>query len=177
MKKTLIYISLIFVFIFIYLLQSLFFVNFTIASVKPNIVIILVLFIGLFMGRSRGIIYGIIYGIFIDFWIGRSLGITSVCLAIVGIIGGTFDKNFSKDSRIVILLIGVFSTIFYEILSYVMQIVFFNINVEILAFTKTLLLESIYNMLIIIIIYPIIKNVGYEVESEIKGDKILTRYF
>lgn len=177
MKKILIYISLIFAFIFIYLLQSIFFVNFTIAGVKPNLFVILVLFIGLFMGRSRGIIYGIIYGIFIDFWIGRNLGITSVCLAIVGIIGGTFDKNFSKDSRIVILLIGVFSTIFYEILSYVVQIVFFNINVEILAFTKTLLLESIYNMLIIIIIYPIIKNVGYEVESEIKGDKILTRYF
>ena len=116
MKKALIYISLIFVFIFIYLLQSLFFVNFTIAGVKPNIIIILVLFIGLFIGRSRGIIYGIIYGIFIDLWIGKSIGITSICLAIVGIIGGAFDKNFSKDSRIVILLIGAFCTIVYEIL-------------------------------------------------------------
>ena len=55
MKKALIYISLIFVFIFIYLLQSVFFVNFTIAGVMPNIVVILVLFIGLFIGRSRGI--------------------------------------------------------------------------------------------------------------------------
>ena len=108
MKKALIYISLIFVFIFIYLLQSVFFVNFTIAGVMPNIVVILALFIGLFIGRSRGIIYGIIYGIFMDLWIGKNIGITSVCLAIVGIIGGTFDKNFSKDSRIVILLIGAF---------------------------------------------------------------------
>lgn len=177
MKKALIYISLILVFIFIYLLQSIFFVNFTIAGVKPNLFVILVLFIGLFMGRSRGTIYGIIYGILIDLWIGKSLGITSVCLATVGIIGGLFDKNFSKDSRIVILLIGMFSTIFYETLSYIMYIIFFNINIEILTFIKILLLESIYNILLIIIIYPIIKSVGYEVESEIKGDKILTRYF
>ena len=62
----------------------------------PNIVVILALFIGLFIGRSRGIIYGIIYGIFMDLWIGKNIGITSVCLAIVGIIGGTFDKNFQK---------------------------------------------------------------------------------
>lgn len=177
MKKTLIYISLIFVFIFIYLLQSLFFINFTIAGIKPNIVIILVLFIGLFMGRSRGIIYGIIYGILIDLWIGKNIGMTSICLAVVGIIGGAFDKNFSKDSRIVILLIGAFCTIVYETLLYIFQIVFFSVDVEMVSFLKILALETIYNILIIIIIYPIMRNVGYEVESEIKGDKILTRYF
>ena len=177
MKKALIYISLIFVFIFIYLLQSVFFVNFTIAGVMPNIVVILALFIGLFIGRSRGIIYGIIYGIFMDLWIVKNIGITSVCLAIVGIIGGTFDKNFSKDSRIVILLIGAFCTIVYEVLLYVLQGVFFQISVEVIPFLKILALETIYNIFIIIIIYPIMKNVGYEIESEIKGDKILTRYF
>ena len=177
MKRALIYISLIFVFIFIYLLQSLFFVNFTIAGVKPNIVIILVLFIGLFIGRSRGTIYGIIYGIFIDLWIGKNIGITSICLAVVGIIGGAFDKNFSKDSRIVILLIGAFCTIVYETLLYVFQIIFFQVSVEIIPFLKILAIETIYNILIITIIYPLMKNIGYEVESEIKGDKILTRYF
>lgn len=134
MKKTLIYISLILVFIFIYLLQSLFFVNFTIAGVQPNIIVILVLFIGLFMGRSRGIIYGVIYGILMDLWIGKNIGITSICLAIVGVIGGAFDKNFSKDSRIVILLIGAFCTLIYEVLLYIFQIIFFNVSVEIFPF-------------------------------------------
>ena len=104
----------------------------------PNIVVILALFIGLFIGRSRGIIYGIIYGIFMDLWIGKNIGITSVCLAIVGIIGGTFDKNFSKDSRIVILLIGAFCTIVYEVLLYVLQGVFFQISVEVIPFLKIL---------------------------------------
>ena len=107
----------------------------------------------------------------------KNIGITSVCLAIVGIIGGTFDKNFSKDSRIVILLIGAFCTIVYEVLLYVLQGVFFQISVEVIPFLKILALETIYNIFIIIIIYPIMKNVGYEIESEIKGDKILTRYF
>ena len=112
-----------------------------------------------------------------DLWIGKHIGITSICLAIVGIIGGAFDKNFSKDSRIVIVLIGAFCTFAYEVLLYIFQIIFFNINAEIFAFLKILVIEMIYNIFIIIIIYPIMRNVGYEVESEIKGDKILTRYF
>ena len=65
----------------------------------------------------------------------------------------------------------------YEILVYIFQILFFQVNAEIIPFLKILAIETIYNVLIITIIYPIMKNVGYEIESEIKGDKILTRYF
>lgn len=177
MKKFLIHLSLILVFIVVYLLQSTFFINFTIAGVMPNIFVILVLFIGLYMGRAMGTIYGIIFGIFIDIWIGQRIGMTSIGLAIIGIIGGIFDKNFSKDSRIIILIMGLLSTAIYEGLIYFLQIIFLQINVEILSFIKILLFEEIYNMFIIIILYPLIKNIGYEIESEIKGDKILTRYF
>lgn len=177
MKKFLIHLSLILVFIIVYLLQSTFFINFTIAGVMPNIFVILVLFIGLYMGRAMGTIYGIIFGIFIDTWIGQRIGMTSIGLAIIGIIGGIFDKNFSKDSRIIMLIMGLLSTAIYEGLIYFLQIIFLQINVEILSFIKILLFEEIYNMFIIIILYPLIKNIGYEIESEIKGDKILTRYF
>ena len=52
-----------------------------------------------------------------------------------------------------------------------------GINVEVLSFIKILLIEVVYNMLIVIILYPLIKNVGYEIENEVKGDRILTRYF
>lgn len=177
MKKFLIHLSLILVFIVVYLLQSTFFINFTIAGVMPNIFVILVLFIGLYMGRAMGTIYGIIFGIFIDTWIGQRIGMASIGLAIIGIIGGIFDKNFSKDSRIIMLIMGLLSTAIYEGLIYFLQIIFLQINVEILSFIKILLFEEIYNMFIIIILYPLIKNIGYEIESEIKGDKILTRYF
>ena len=42
---------------------------------------------------------------------------------------------------------------------------------------KILFIEVIYNIIIIIILYPIMKVTGDEIENEIKGDKILTRYF
>lgn len=177
MRKVLIHISLIITFIIIYLLQTVLFSHFTIAGIMPNIFVILMLFIGLYMGRTMGIIYGISFGIFIDIWIGKSMGFTSVALAIVGLLSGVLDKTLSKDSRITVLLMGIISTIVYEVILYFLQYMFLGINVEVLSFIKILLIEVVYNMLIVIILYPLIKNVGYEIENEVKGDRILTRYF
>lgn len=177
MKKILIHISLIVTFVVIYLLQSIFFSHFTIAGIMPNVFVILMLFIGLYMGRTMGCIYGIVFGIFIDIWIGKSIGITSVALALIGVISGILEKTLSKDSRITVLLMGVFTTMIYEVFIYVLQYIIFGTNLEILNFIKILLIEVVYNMLLIIILYPLISNVGYEIENEVKGDRILTRYF
>ena len=177
MKKILIHISLIVTFVVIYLLESIFFSHFTIAGIMPNVFVILMLFIGLYMGRTMGCIYGIVFGIFIDIWIGKSIGITSVALALIGVISGVLEKTLSKDSRITVLLMGVFTTMIYEVFIYVLQYIIFGTNLEILNFIKILLIEVVYNMLLIIILYPLISNVGYEIENEIKGDRILTRYF
>ena len=177
MKKILIHVGLIITFIIIYLLQSIFFNGFTIAGIMPNIFIILMLFIGLYMGRIYGIIYGIIFGIFLDIWVGKTLGITSIALALIGVISGILDKTFSKDSRMIVIFMGILSTVIYEIALYFMQYIAIGINVEVLKFIEILLIEIIYNVIIIIILYPLMKFAGYEIENEIKGDKILTRYF
>lgn len=177
MKKFLIDVGLILTFIVIYLIQTIFFTHFTIAGIMPNVFIILMLYIGLYMGRTMGVIYGIIYGILIDIWVGKSLGLTSVALALVGILGGLFDKTLSKDSRLTVLLMGAICTIIYEIVLYFFNYMFFKINIEIYSFLKILFIETIYNVLLIIIVYPLMKATGYEIENEIKGDRILTRYF
>ncbi len=177
MKKFLIHVGLILTFIVIYLIQTIFFTHFTIAGIMPNVFIILMLYIGLYMGRTMGVIYGIIYGILIDIWVGKSLGLTSVALALVGILGGLFDKTLSKDSRLTVLLMGAICTIIYEIVLYFFNYMFFKINIEIYSFLKILFIETIYNVLLIIIVYPLMKATGYEIENEIKGDRILTRYF
>ena len=143
----------------------------------PNIFIILMLYIGLYMGRTMGIVYGVIYGIFIDIWIGRNLGVTSISLALIGLISGMLDKTLSKDSRITVIMMGAICTIIYEVSLYFIQYMALGINIEVLNFIKILFVEVIYNILLIIILYPLMKVTGYEIENEIKGDIILTRYF
>ncbi len=177
MKKTLIIIGLILTFLIIYFLQANFFSWFTIAGIKPNLFIILVLFISLFVGMKYGICFGIIFGLFLDIVIGKSIEINTIMLTIVAILGGFFDKNFSKDSKITIMLMVIGTTLIFEIGSYILSIIILNTNIEILSFTKIILLEVLYNAILTVILYPLIQIVGYKIEDIFKGQKILTRYF
>ena len=177
-KKAIISIVLILIFFIIYFLQSNYFTWFTIAWIKPNIFVILALFIGLFLGMKYGLCFGIIYGFFLDSLIGRNIGTSSLMLGIIGLIGGYIDKNFSKDNRLMIMAMVTVTTIIYEIGLYIIQSVVLSYQIEqINILIKTLAIEIIFNMIITIIIYPLIKKAGYYVEGVFKESNVLTRYF
>lgn len=177
MKKVIINIILILVAFIIYYLQSNFFTWFNIAGVMPNIFVIFVLFIGLFANRTVGTVYGIGIGIMLDLLLGTRVGIYAVGLGLIGFLAGAFDKNFSKDSRMTIMVMTSVATIIFEVLSYLLKYIFLSINVEPLQFTIILLIEIVFNLLLTIILYPAIQKFGYKIENEYKGNKILTRYF
>lgn len=177
MKKTIINISLVITAIFIYLLQSNFFNWFNIAGIMPNLFIIIVLFIGLFGNKTMGTIYGLVIGLVLDLVIGRKVGINSIALGLIGFLATVFDKNFSKDSRMTIMVMVVVATIIFEVLSYLLNYIFVAMNIEMLNFIKILVIEIIYNLMIVIILYPLMQKFGYYMENEYKGNKILTKYF
>ena len=143
----------------------------------PNMFIILVLFIGLFYSRIAGIAYGIFFGVLLDFFIGRKIGLSGIFLGIIGFIGGVFDKNFSKENKLTIIMMVTICTIIYELSLYLIGGIFYKYSFEIISFVKILLIECLYNIIMTIILYPIIQNLGYKIEAVYKGDKILTRYF
>lgn len=177
MKKIIINVLLLVTFLIIYFLQLNFFSWFKIAGVMPNLFVILVFYIGLFSGRSMGLTYGIIFGIILDLLVGENVGMTAIMLGITGIVGGILDKNFSKDSRITIMLMVVGSTVIYEIGMYILRYAILKSSIEIVSFIKILAVEVIFNILITIILYPLIQKTGHSIENEYKGSKILTRYF
>lgn len=177
MRKTLTITLLIVTFLIIYFLQVNFFNWFTIAGVKPNFFIVFILFISLYAGNKVGIPFGIISGLFLDIILGKNLGTYAIMFGIIGIIGGYFDKNFSKESKITIILMVIGSTFIFEIGSYIIQIIEQSINIEVIEFTKILFVEAIYNAILTIIFYPLMQKLGYKIEETFKVQKILTRYF
>lgn len=177
LRKVLAVILLILIFFVIYFLQSNFFTWFTIGTVQPNLFVIFILVIGLFAGKKIGIVLGIVFGFYIDFVIGRQVGISGIMLGIVGLIGEILDKNFSKESRLTIMLMIAGCTAIFEIGCYIFNVMTLEMNFEILAFIKILLIEIIYNLIITIIIYPIVQKAGHSLEDTFKTKKILTRYF
>ena len=175
MKKVVI--NVILILIALIILQANFFSWFTIAGIMPNLFVILELFIGLFSRKSMGAIYGIIIGMLLDSIIGTKIGINAIGLGLVGFLAAVFDKNFSKDSRMTIMVMVMVATASFETLIYIINYMVLATNVEILNFIKILAIEVIYNVILTIILYPLIQKFGYYIENEYKENKILTRYF
>ena len=98
-------------------------------------------------------------------------------LGAIGIIGILFDKNFSKENRITLMVMVVISTIIYEVGSYILGYFVYSTYIQIPAFIKVLLIECLFNVLITIIFYPLMQFCGNKMENEYKGERILTRYF
>lgn len=177
MKRFIINICLILTFVLIYILQSNFFIGFRIAGIMPNVFVIYILFIGLFAHKIMGPVYGIICGIFLDFFLGKKIGINSIMLGAVGIMGIVFDRNFSKENRITLMVMVLISTICFEVGSYILNYFINKSSLEWLTFAKILAIECVYNLLLTLILYPIMQILGNKIEKEYKGNKILTRYF
>lgn len=177
MKKIIINVILILIAFVIYFLQSNFFNWFNIAGVKPNLFVIYILFIGLFGHRGMGITYGAVYGIILDFLFKERIGAYLLGLTIVGVIATIFEKNFSKNSRITIMVMVIVSTIIFEIIMCILDYILYSTNIEIVKFVQILIIEILYNTVLSIIIYPAIQKFGYTIENEYKGNRILTKYF
>lgn len=177
MEKSLIIFGIFIIFLIIYFLQSNFFTWFNIAGIQPNLFIILVLFVGLYGGKTLGFGTGIIIGIFLDIFIGRNYGITSILYGSIGFFGGYLDKNFSKDSKITVMLMVISSTLIFETLFYLINSLNNNANIEIISFIKIVLIETIFNIILTIILYPLLNMVKDIVEENFKTRNILTKYF
>lgn len=93
------------------------------------------------------------------------------------ILADIYDKNFSKDNRITIMIIVLSTTIIYELGMYILNVFKLSISLELISFIKILIIECIYNILLTIIIYPIIQKLGDLLEEIFKEQKILTKYF
>ncbi len=177
MKKFIINVLLFLAFLIIYFLHSNLFVWFKIAGVMPNLFVILVLFIGLYAHKYMGVIYGIVFGLLLDFFIGKKIGVTAIMLGIVGLVGVLFDKNFSKENRITLIVMVMITTVIFEIGEYLINYFVIRQPFELIPFIQVLLVECIYNAIITIILYPLMQISGNKIEKEYKGNKILTRYF
>lgn len=177
MKKAIITIILFITFLIIYFLQVNVFSNYTIAGIAPNLFIVLVLFIGLYANQALGVAFGIVIGLFLDSIYAKSIGPSAIMLCIVGFLGSYFDKNFSKDNKLTILLMVIGSTAIYEFGLYSLRAIILNFSFETYEFIRIVLLEILYNSLLTIIFYPIIQKAGYAIDRNFKQNNLLTRYF
>ena len=75
------------------------------------------------------------------------------------------------------MLMTIGATLICEIISYLIQIIVFKLSIELLPFIKVVAIETLYNAMLIIIIYPLIEKAGEILEKVFKKKSILTKYY
>ena len=66
------------------------------------------------------------------------------------------------------MLMTIGATLICEIISYLIQIIVFKLSIELLPFIKIVAIETLYNAMLIIIIYPLIEKAGEILEKVFK---------
>lgn len=177
MKKVIDILLIILIFFIIYFLQINFFSWFNIAGIKPNLFVILMMLIGLFMKKYYGFGFGVLFGILLDFFVGTKIGINAIALGIVGLVSSYLDKNFSKDNRMTVIFMTIGLTLISAITEYILKILFCNEALQILGFVRIVSIEVIFNIILIIILYPIFYWFGNKIENDFTSNKSFLNFF
>lgn len=142
--------------------------NLALAGIIPNLMIILTSSFGFMRGEKEGLIIGFFCGLLSDIFFGEFLGFYALLLMYIGYLNGKFCRVFyPEDIKLPIALI-IISDLSYGILCYVLLYLLrgrFNFPYY---FTKVILPEALYTIMVTMFLYPIILKVNEKLEAREK---------
>ena len=154
-----------------FLLQTTVFQFLSIASVAPNLLLILTASFGLMRGKKEGLWVGFFCGLAIDLFYGNLFGFYALLYMYMGYMSGFFYKVFyDEDIRVPMVLIAV-SDLVYSLLVYVLHFLL-RLRLDFLAYLEHIILpEMIYTMILSLVVYRLLywinrKLTEYEMEGQ-----------
>ena len=148
-----------------FLLQCTIFKKLAIASISPNLLIVVTASFGFMRGKKEGLFIGFFCGILMDVMFGSILGLYALIYMYIGYVNGFFKKIFFPDEvKLPILLIAV-SDFFCNLLIYFVLFWFrgrFDIGYYLM---HTILPELVYTMIVAIVLYFILLKINQKLEE------------
>lgn len=90
-------VTIFFIIVICFLLQSTVFQALSFASISPNLLIVVVSSFGFMRGRKEGMWIGLFCGLLLDIFFGDVFGFYTIVYMIIGYINGMFRKIFYPD--------------------------------------------------------------------------------
>lgn len=123
------------------------------SGVNANFGIVLVVGLGFISGNFIGGLVGGVYGFLMDIAFGRAIGIYTSLYMLVGIVAGCLNKGFSKGNKISMIMLILLCTVIFEVLTYFINIILNNFEIDLKTLLVNLILESAYNILLTILFF------------------------
>ncbi len=165
MKRKLITGCLVF---FCFLLQTTIFQTLSLASISPNLMIILTSSFGFMRGKKSGMFTGFFCGLLIDIFSGDLIGFYALIYMAIGYLNGFFRRLFyAEDIKLPLVLIAG-SEFFYGLLIYFLMFLLRSRFDFPYYLGNIILPELVYTILVTLILYPVILILNRRLETEEK---------
>lgn len=162
MKRRIVMIVLI---LFCFILQTTLLQTFSIASVSPNLAVILTVSFALMRGKREGMFTGVFFGILMDIFYGPVLGFHTLILAYMGYLNGYCYRIFYDDDIKMPVLLIACSNFAYALIVYLFQFLFRG-RISLLFYLKRIIIpEVIYTALITLIVYRLLLALNHKLEK------------
>ncbi len=147
------------------LLQSTVCQMISIASIKPNLLIILTVSFGLMRGRKEGMMTGFFCGLLTDIFFESVIGFNALIYLWVGYFSGYFYRIFYDDDiKTPLFLISV-SDLAYGIIQYGFMFLLRGRIHFFYYLGRVILPEVVYTLILTIICYRILYNINQQLSS------------
>ncbi len=157
------------VFIFVcFILQCGVFSNLAFAGIIPNLMIIITSSFGFMRGEEEGLFIGFVCGLLCDVFFGSILGFYALVFMYIGYLNGKFSRIFYPEDIKLPLALIVVSDISYGVICYILMFLLrgrFNFPYY---FTRVILPEALYTIVITMFLYPLILIVNQKLEAKEK---------
>lgn len=151
-----------------YMLQCTVFPNLSLASIKPNLMIVVTAAFGFMRGPKEGVLIGFFSGLLIDIQFGSILGFYALIYLLVGYVNGLFEQlYFDEDIKLPLILIAA-SEFIYGLVVYVLMFLLRS-EFDFLHYLSHIIIpELIYTIVVTLGLYPLILFVNQKLEAEEK---------
>ena len=162
-----------FLIILTFIIQTTIFKTLAVASVAPNLLLILTVTFGFMRGKKSGIWIGFFCGLCIDLLYSGTVGMNALIYMYIGYLNGFLYKVFyDEDIKVPVILIGL-SDFVYCVITYILQFLM-RVRLDFMGYFQHIIIpEMVYTILLSIIIYrPLYKLNKKLVENEMEGQEL-----
>lgn len=151
-----------------YLLQCTVFSKLALASIKPNLLLIITISFGFIRGQREGMLLGFFSGLLIDIQFGEFIGFYALIYLVIGYINGKFQKMYYEDNIKLPLCLIAGSEFAYGIIIYVFMYMLRGRFHFIYYLNHIIIPELIYTVAITLVLYPVILFINQKLELKEK---------
>ena len=158
-------ITMIFLIIFCFILQTTLLQTFSVASVSPSLPVILTVSFALMRGKREGMFTGAFFGILMDIFYGPVLGFHMLLFTYIGYLNGYCYRIFYDDDIKMPVLLIALSDIAYGMIIYIFQLLFRG-RISLFFYLRRIIIpEVIYTALITLIVYRLLLALNHKLEK------------